>query len=822
MTWSRLFLLKLAVITMAFERLQVSGASGEKKVNLDAKMLEYGNVLSGGNISYADAVDVQTGQKLTDCPNSSYSGRRPVYLSINLGHLFSVSKIRMLSRLHFGSSSKIYVGKTAIKEDGTIDSNKDHQCDIRIYPTGTDPIKTFTNFSCSPIRWIQYVTIHRLNYDNLQVCKVEVYYNERTADGVAITTKNHNIRSIGEIASCGSPNGDFGLIWKFPNGTKVSTKTSAAIRQVNHSSSPGYKKLRLESLTFIPPNGDYKCEYIANNATKTKTVNIVFCLSTPWSACSVSCGRGKRTKITAELRGSNCSSIQSSKDCLDTNCDRIDMTNAVATHGPGATFVGGQTTFSASLAIDGEVMGDLCAATLLSTSPWLEVDLETAYFITSVESSFWSNGGDGAIVRVGSNSANNINVNPKCGQPISNSATGKWIRTVCSPPLWGRYINVQKISSTKSYLSVCELRANYKLDVGILYNDSSIASGSIYSYAGKPLPFPVLCGVNPDPTNFNSLLKIEWKFGKNGNRTSALSSNPDIGQSKTSNLTSLHIEKAPLVDQNYSCHFTWISQAQKSLIFNLNINVDCRWSEWSVCSGQCGVGTRSRTADDSVRRHRGKLCNGSAMEDCDTGVPCPPTPVHTSVIAQEGRLAKLECDASQYSQLATPIEFEWFKKGVKLSNPLSSSVNLTSVKYRGTLTFASVKKTDASSSYTCKARGERGVSNSSTAITLNVTYAPHNVRMPLFNSVTVALTILFVLTLVAFSILLLVHVRQRQTLKRFLSDRNEKNVYEMPSKVGGKLEGDVVPRKMTQSSAYETVSKKNQKPKSLLTKHMLK
>ena len=95
------------------------------------------------------------------------------------------------------------------------------------------------------------------------------------ADGVAITTKNHNIRSIGEIASCGSPNGSFGPIWKFPNGTKVSTKTSASIRQVNDSSSPGYKKLRLDSLTFIPPNGDYKCEYIANNATKTKTVDIV-------------------------------------------------------------------------------------------------------------------------------------------------------------------------------------------------------------------------------------------------------------------------------------------------------------------------------------------------------------------------------------------------------------------------------------------------------------------------------------------------------------------------------------------------------------------
>ena len=138
------------------------------------------------------------------------------------------------------------------------------------------------------------------------------------------------------------------------------------------------------------------------------------------------------------------------------------MTNAVATHGPGATLVWSTSvSLPASLAIDGEVRGDLCAATLESTSPWLQVDLKTAYLITSVESSFWSNRGDGAFVRVGSNSANNINVNPKCGQPISNSATGKWIRTVCSPPLWGRYINVQKISSTKSNLSVCELRASY-------------------------------------------------------------------------------------------------------------------------------------------------------------------------------------------------------------------------------------------------------------------------------------------------------------------------------------------------------------------------
>ena len=88
------------------------------------------------------------------------------------------------------------------------------------------------------------------------------------------------------------------------------------------------------------------------------------------------------------------------------------------------------------------------------------------------------------------------------------------------------------------------------------------------------------------------------------------------------------------------------------------------------------------------------------------------------VIAQEGHLAKLECEASQYSQLATPIEFEWFKNGVRWSDP--SRAYLRAGKYRGTLTFASVEKT-ASALYTCKARGVRGLSNSSVAITLNVT-----------------------------------------------------------------------------------------------------
>ena len=138
------------------------------------------------------------------------------------------------------------------------------------------------------------------------------------------------------------------------------------------------------------------------------------------------------------------------------------MRNANATHGPKATYVRSRSiTLPASLAIDGKVSGSWCAATLLSTSPWLRVDLKTAYLITGVEASFWLRRGNGAVVRIGSNLTNNGNDNLKCGRPISNSASGTLTRTVCSPPLWGRCINVQNIFSSQRYLSVCELRANY-------------------------------------------------------------------------------------------------------------------------------------------------------------------------------------------------------------------------------------------------------------------------------------------------------------------------------------------------------------------------
>ena len=131
---------------------------------------------------------------------------------------------------------------------------------------------------------------------------------------------------------------------------------------------------------------------------------------------------------------------------------------AVATHGPLDTW----GSLQASRAIDG-LTNTACAATKVSMDPWLRVDLKTAYLIASVETSFYQDRGNGAFVRIGSDLTNDGNNNSLCGTvPNRDNGANIWTTTiVCSPPLWGRYINVQKIFSNKFYLSLCELKANY-------------------------------------------------------------------------------------------------------------------------------------------------------------------------------------------------------------------------------------------------------------------------------------------------------------------------------------------------------------------------
>ncbi|XP_065834681.1 receptor-type tyrosine-protein phosphatase S-like isoform X3 [Oscarella lobularis] len=449
-----------------------------------------------------------------------------------------------------------------------------------------------------------------------------------------------------------------------------------------------------------------------------------------WSVCSSSCGRGTRTRnITRNKVGAGADCPSLSEDCANTNCGQIDMKaiGAVATHGPLDTW---NNRWPASRAIDG-VTNTGCATTKASMDPWLRVDLKTAYLIASVETSFVVDRGDGAFVRIGSDLTNAGNDNSLCGTvPNRDNGANIWTTTiVCSPSLWGRYINVQKIFPNNYFLSLCELKASYALDVAILYNDSSVASESIFVYGGDSLPFPVLCGVNPDSTNLNSLLNIQWKSGSS---PISSSNSDDVRQSTMNSLKSLHINRAPLTDTTYTCQYTWIDKTQKMSQFNLNINVDCGWSTWSSCPGSCGVGTRSRTADNSVKKHQGKDCIGpsSEDEDCDTGqAPCAPTPIRNSISVQEGLPAALECEATQFRLIQSPITFEWFKNGVQIVNSSNSSArSLGNGKYKGILTLAPVTKADANS-YTCKANGHTGLSAASVPITLDVTYAPFNVRV---------------------------------------------------------------------------------------------
>ena len=96
--------------------------------------------------------------------------------------------------------------------------------------------------------------------------------------GITITKNAAAISKLdvtkGDIVLCGSPKGDFGPTWKFPNGTDVPEQNSATISQADGAS--GYKELRLSPLTSTPPNGQYKCQYTANNITETKTVDLTF------------------------------------------------------------------------------------------------------------------------------------------------------------------------------------------------------------------------------------------------------------------------------------------------------------------------------------------------------------------------------------------------------------------------------------------------------------------------------------------------------------------------------------------------------------------
>ena len=193
---------------------------------------------------------------------------------------------------------------------------------------------------------------------------------------------------------------------------------------------------------------------------------------------------------------------------------------------------------------------------------------------------------------------------------------------VLSPPY--KYINVTQ-------LLIAEL------DVGILYNQSNITT--VYVNKGDGLPEPLICGVSPDPNRYNEALKLNWR------RDDGTSIPSMTGQSNTITQTSdghkkLYIKNVTVNEEGwYQCEYTvpWANQTNakslqvlvnglyshfdfyivaSTISINCFLPVDCGWSEWGNCYGDCGVGSRSRSAGNPSKRHHGRKCIEPLVENC--------------------------------------------------------------------------------------------------------------------------------------------------------------------------------------------------------------
>ena len=129
------------------------------------------------------------------------------------------------------------------------------------------------------------------------------------------------------------------------------------------------------------------------------------------------------------------------------------------------------SVFVAAKAIDGNpihvtgqtLFGSDCAATMESDNPWLRVDLQKEYLVSRVRIIPIGNRGQNVYVHVGNSLTNNVNDNHECGRAPYDSSShfnAIWRDVICSPPVWGRYINLQRIV-TNVLLHICEVAFNY-------------------------------------------------------------------------------------------------------------------------------------------------------------------------------------------------------------------------------------------------------------------------------------------------------------------------------------------------------------------------
>ena len=126
--------------------------------------------------------------------------------------------------------------------------------------------------------------------------------------------------------------------------------------------------------------------------------------------------------------------------------------------------------FVAAKAIDGNpkdvtgqrLFGTDCAGTKNSDDPWLRIDLQKEYFVSRVRIVPIGDRGENLYAHVGNSLTNYGNDNHECGKaPYDGpSDIATWRDVNCRQPVWGRYINLQRIVKNH-ILHVCEVAFNY-------------------------------------------------------------------------------------------------------------------------------------------------------------------------------------------------------------------------------------------------------------------------------------------------------------------------------------------------------------------------